>query len=116
MAESDSLKPSEADPVQLALDRTAARVLVGRAGPAYRTATWLKLREDPAPARAAIQAEVDLLSGLGRDLIDGFLLFNTQTRATSKAEYLRRPDLGRKLDEYSCKQIRARCPTERDFQ
>lgn len=116
MAESESLAARETDPVQLALDRTPARVLVGRAGPAYRTATWLKLREDHATARDAIQAEVDLLSGFGRDLIDGFLLFNAQTCVTSKAEYLRRPDLGRRLSEESREHIRARCPTERDFQ
>jgi ethanolamine ammonia-lyase small subunit len=117
MAESDNpLSPREVDPVRVALDRTPARVLVGRAGPAYRTSTWLKLREDHAAARDAVQAEVDLLAAFGPERIAGFLLFNAQTRARSKAEYLRRPDLGRKLSDESRELVRARCPPARDLQ
>jgi hypothetical protein len=37
-----------ADPVEVLRARTPARVLVGRAGPVYRTATQLGLREDQA--------------------------------------------------------------------
>ncbi len=107
---------SPLDPVELALAQTPARVLVGRAGPAYRTSTWLKLREDHAVARDAVQAEVDLLRDFGRERIDGFHLFNANSQATSKAEYLRRPDLGRKLSDDSRELVRARCPTERDLQ
>lgn len=104
------------DPVEAALARTPARVLVGRTGPAYRTATLLKLREDHAAARDAVHAEADLLRDFGPDRIDRFLLFGVQTRATSRAEYLRRPDLGRKLSDESCDLIRARCPAGRDLQ
>jgi ethanolamine ammonia-lyase small subunit len=117
MAESDSSPaPRELDPVQLALDRTPARVLAGRAGPAYRTATWLKLREDHAAARDAVQAEVDLLTAFGQERIASFGLFAAQSCATLKAEYLRRPDLGRRLSDESRELVRARCPVGRDFQ
>jgi ethanolamine ammonia-lyase small subunit len=117
MAESDSSPaPREVDPVQLALDRTPARVLAGRAGPAYRTATWLKLREDHAAARDAVQAEVDLLAAFGTERITGFDLFAVQSCAKTKAEYLRRPDLGRKLAEESRELVRASCPAGRDLQ
>src|SRR5215210_3084125 len=116
MAESDALSPRESDAVRLAIDRTPARVLVGRAGPGYRTATWLKLREDHAAARDAVRAEVDLLSAFGMDRIGGFLLWNAQTRAASKAEYLRRPDLGRSLSDESRELARARCPAGCDLQ
>lgn len=109
-----ALSPSDA--IERALARTPARVLVGRAGPGYRTATWLKLREDHAAARDAVHAEVDLVRDFGRDRIDQFLLFEAQTRVTSKAEYLRRPDLGRKLDDDSRELVRTRCPRERDLQ
>ncbi len=34
--------------------QTPARILTGRAGAAYRTATWLKLRADHAAARDAV--------------------------------------------------------------
>lgn len=107
---------SPLDPVEQALARTPARVLAGRAGPAYRTATWLQLRADHAAARDAVHAEVDLLRDFGRERVDGLLLFNAQTRATSKAEYLRRPDLGRKVSDDSRALIQARCPTGRDLQ
>jgi ethanolamine ammonia-lyase small subunit len=117
MAESDSTRvPCEVDPMQLALDRTPARVLVGRAGPAYRTATWLKLREDHAAARDAVRAEVDLLAAFGPERAAGLGLFAAQSCASSKAEYLRRPDLGRKLAEESRELVRARCPAGRDLQ
>ncbi|MBA4191342.1 MAG: ethanolamine ammonia-lyase [Planctomycetaceae bacterium] len=104
------------NPLELAREHTPARVLVGRAGPAYRTGTWLKLREDHATARDAVQAETDLLSAFGIDRIANYLLFNARTRATSKAEYLLRPDLGRQLDDDSRKLIAERCPTARDLQ
>jgi ethanolamine ammonia-lyase small subunit len=39
-----------------------------------------------------------------------------QSRATSKVEYLRRPDLGRKLADDSRELVGARCPRERDLQ
>jgi ethanolamine ammonia-lyase small subunit len=107
---------SPLDPVELALARTPARVLVGRAGPAYRTATWLNLRADHAAARDAVQAEVDLARDFGAERVAHFELFEVQTRAASKAGYLRRPDLGRKLASHSCGAIRARCPAGCDLQ
>src|SRR5438445_3221243 len=107
---------SQLDAVEQALARTPARVLVGRAGPGYRTATALKLREDHAAARDAVQAEVDLLGAFGPDRIAGFQLFTAQTCATSKAEYLCRPDLGRKLDNDSRALVLARCPAAPQLQ
>lgn len=107
---------SQSDPVEAALARTPARVLVGRAGTAYRTATQLQLRADHAAARDAVHTEIDLLRDFGSDRIANFLLFNAQTRAASKTEYLRRPDLGRRLADDSRDAIRTRCPTGRDLQ
>jgi ethanolamine ammonia-lyase small subunit len=106
---SDNL-PAPLDPVELALAQTPARILVGRSGPGYRTPTWLKLREDHAVARDAVQAEVHLERAFGADRVATFGLFEARTRATSKAEYLRRPDLGRKLSPESLELVRARCP------
>src|SRR5262245_57492326 len=80
--------------VQRVRARTPARILVGRAGPAYRTSTHLELRADHAAARDAVWAEIDLQ----RDL-PGLGLVAVSTRATTKHEYLLRPDLGRQLDD-----------------
>jgi len=112
---SDNL-PSPLDPVERALARTTARVLVGRSGPGYRTATWLKLREDHAAARDAVQAEVDLARDFGADRVAALGLFEVRTQATSKAEYLRRPDLGRKLAPEATERIRTQCPPACAFQ
>jgi ethanolamine ammonia-lyase small subunit len=107
---------SPTGPVSAALARTPARVLAGRAGPGYRTATWLKLREDHAAARDAVRAEINLLAAFGEERIARFLLFNTQTRAESKGEYLLRPDLGRRLADESRELVRTNCPKGCDLQ
>jgi ethanolamine ammonia-lyase small subunit len=111
-----SPREAEPDPVQLALDRTPARVLVGRSGPGYRTTTWLKLREDHAAARDAVQTESDLLADFGADRIADHLLFIVQTQATSKAKFLRRPDLGRRLNDESRQLIVSHCSSGVDLQ
>ncbi len=111
---SEALSPL--DPVERALARTPARVLVGRAGPAYRTSTLLQLRADHAAARDAVRAEVDLARDFGAERVERFGLFEARTRAASKAEYLRRPDLGRKLAPESGELVRANCPAGADLQ
>src|SRR5215472_1685991 len=90
--------------------RTPARILVGRAGPSYRTATQLELRRDHAAALDAVHAEVDMQRDLGADLVARFQLFEVRTRARSKEEYLLRPDLGRRLDDAAQETIRTECP------
>src|SRR5437870_10688220 len=109
-------RPSDADLLAALQARTPARVLVGRAGPAYRTATQLALRCDHAAARDAVHAEIDLPRDLGADLVRHFGLFEVATRATSKQQYLMRPDLGRQLDEPAKAALRQRCPTGADLQ
>src|SRR5579859_6878004 len=90
--------------------RTPARILVGRAGPSYRTATQLELRRDHAAALDAVHAEIDMQRDLGADLVRQYRLFEARTRAGSKEEYLLRPDLGRKLDDAARESIRQECP------
>ena len=45
-------------------ERTPARLMEGRSGASYRTATQLQLRADHAAARDAVQAELDLIAHL----------------------------------------------------
>lgn len=108
------LSPADTDPLAGLLARTPARVLAGRAGPGYRTATWLQLRADHAAARDAVYAELDL-AGLGA-LVQEHGLFVVNTRATTRAEYLTRPDLGRRLDDDARARIVAECPPGADVQ
>jgi ethanolamine ammonia-lyase small subunit len=96
--------------------RTPARVLVGRSGPAYRTATQLALREDHATAVDAVHAEIDLRADFPPEFSARWELFAVQTRARTKTEYLMRPDLGRRLDDDAQAEIVKRCPVGVDLQ
>jgi ethanolamine ammonia-lyase small subunit len=96
--------------------RTPARLLVGRAGAAYRTGTQLELREAHAAARDAVWAELDIAAGFGAEFVRRWELFEVGTRAAHKDEYLLRPDLGRQFDEASRELIRERCEAGCDLQ
>jgi ethanolamine ammonia-lyase small subunit len=96
--------------------RTPARILVGRAGPAYRTETQLQLREDHAAARDAVRAELDLQAAFGADFVERWKLFEVGTRASSKDEYLQHPSQGRAFSDASRAEIARRCAAERDLQ
>jgi ethanolamine ammonia-lyase small subunit len=96
--------------------RTPARVLAGRTGAAYRTGTHLELRQAHAAARDAVCAELDFKENLGAEFVEHWNLFAVATMAVSKDEYLRRPDLGRRLDEHARSQLAARCPAQADLQ
>jgi ethanolamine ammonia-lyase small subunit len=87
-------------------EQTPARLMEGRSGASYRTATQLQLRADHAAARDAVQAELDLGGNLGQEFVERWQLFEVSTRAKSKAEYLLRPDLGRTFDEAARAAIR----------
>ena len=96
--------------------RTSARILVGRAGPAYRTGTQLQLRGDHAAARDAVRAELDVNAAFGAEFVERWKLFEVWTRATSKDEYLQHPSLGRAFNDASRTEIVRRCAAERDVQ
>jgi ethanolamine ammonia-lyase small subunit len=96
--------------------RTPARVLADRSGAAYRTATQLQLRQDHAAARDAVRAEFDLKRDLGAGFLEQWKLFIVSTMAASKEEYLRRPDLGRRLDENAQGVLAAHCAPNADLQ
>src|SRR6202790_3495120 len=84
---------------------TPARLLVGRAGAAYRTETQLQLREDHAAARDAVRAELDMNAAFGAEFVDRWKLFEVRTRASSKDEYLQHPSLGRAFSDASRTEI-----------
>src|SRR6266849_9010742 len=87
--------------VRLVRARTPARLLVGRAGAAYRTTTQIGLRKAHAAARDAVRAELNLERDFGAAFVERWNLCEVSTQATNKDEYLLRPDLGRCLGEDS---------------
>jgi ethanolamine ammonia-lyase small subunit len=85
--------PADPAAVRRALERTPARIAVGRTGTRYRTNTLLRFRADHALARDAVLSEVpgELLGRLG--------LFEVRSQAQDKREFLARPDRGRQLGD-----------------
>ena len=80
---------------------TPARVALGRAGASLPTQALLGFTLDHARARDAVHAAFDparLVAGLGAL---GLPALTVQSRAASRQDYLRRPDLGRRLDAAS---------------
>lgn len=96
--------------------RTPARILVERAGASYGIGTQLELRADHAVALDAVRAELDLARDFSPEFVAQRNLFQVQTLAASKQEYLLRPDLGRKLSDEAREMIAARCPAKCDVQ
>ena len=96
--------------------RTPARVLVDRAGAAYKTGTQLELRAAHASARDAVRTEFDLERDLGAEFVQQWKLFAVSTKAADKDEYLLRPDLGRQLNQAGCDLILQRCLPQPDLQ
>ncbi len=80
---------------------TAARIALGRAGNSLPTDEILRFGLAHARARDAVHVplDVDVLDASLR--ADGWSTLRVRSRATDRACYLRRPDLGRRLDEAS---------------
>ena len=86
--------------------RTPARLLVGQAGPAYRTETQLQLRLDHAAARDAVHAELDSA------WLALMKLPELRTEAETHTEFLLRPERGRRFRAESRKQLAVSFPKE----
>jgi ethanolamine ammonia-lyase small subunit len=82
---------------------TSARIALGRAGGSWRTQTLLEFRLAHAQARDAVGKafEPDFLEAQLR--LSGCETMQLSTAAHSKALFLKRPDLGRRLSEDSRK-------------
>ncbi|XDD50587.1 ethanolamine ammonia-lyase subunit EutC [Leptospira sp. WS92.C1] len=76
---------------------TTARIGLGRSGVAVPTKSVLQFRLDHAKARDAVWAEADF--NLLFDFLEGmgFSFVEIKSKASSREEYLVRPDLGKKV-------------------
>mgnify|MGYP001791044948 CR=1 FL=1 len=87
---------------------TVARVALGRVGGSLTTEQLLQFRKDHALARDAVWADLDIermvttLDTLTSDVIV------VSSQATDRQAYIKRPDLGRKLDDTSEKELKGR--------
>ncbi len=80
---------------------TPARIALGRAGGSLPTAAWLDFQLGHAMARDAVHQSLEIAPLQAEIMRLGCESSVVQTRATDRAAYLRRPDLGRRLDEES---------------
>jgi ethanolamine ammonia-lyase small subunit len=87
---------------------TPARLALGRAGAGMPTDEILRFGWAHAMARDAIHAalDVDALEAALRG--EGWEVLRARSRVTDRTAYLRRPDLGRQLDDGDAQALRAR--------
>ncbi|WP_026678000.1 ethanolamine ammonia-lyase subunit EutC [Fictibacillus gelatini] len=95
--------PKEKEQLLDACKKTPARIGIGRAGVRPKTKTLLKFRLDHAAAVDAVYGEVT------EQLLEKMNWFSVQTMVQNQEEYIRRPDLGRKLSEEAKKKISETC-------
>lgn len=81
-------------------DYTNARVTLGRVGHSLPTKALLAFQLDHARARDAVQRELGMLP---------VEAITVESAAQGRAEYLRRPDLGRQLNPQSAEKIADAC-------
>lgn len=106
----DTPNPANEEEFRRLRAKTPARLGVWRAGPRYRTNTYLRFRADHATAMDAVFTDVpeELVTELG--------LFPVETLCTSKDMYLTRPDLGRRFSPETVAAIKQHCVANPDVQ
>ena len=97
----------EPDPWTALRAFTPARIALGRTGASQPTDALLAFSLAHAQARDAVHAPLDIAS-LSNELLDaGFDILSVHSQATDRHQYLRRPDLGRRLDDASRERLQA---------
>ncbi len=103
-------KPLKPDVLRALMSTTSSRMGIGHAGPRYRNIPQFIFWADHAITQDALFKEIDPA------LLKQFNLFEVQTQASSRQEYLLRPDLGRKLSDAARKTLEEKCVKNPDVQ
>jgi ethanolamine ammonia-lyase small subunit len=96
-ATSRAAGPTPADPWTELRRHTPARLALGRAGTSLPTPEVLRFAAAHAAARDAVHLPLDVDALLAELRAHGLEAASVASRAASRAEYLTRPDLGRRL-------------------
>jgi ethanolamine ammonia-lyase small subunit len=94
----------QADPWSTLKSRTSARIALGRSGGSLPTEACLAFAADHADARDAVYSDWNVPS-LQEALRQPLIFLHSQ--AVDRDTYLKRPDLGRRLDAPSADQLRS---------
>lgn len=97
----------EADPWEVLRNFTPARIALGRAGNSLPTEVLLDFGLAHAQARDAVHVSLPIPEILQRLATVGWESMVVHSAAAGRNEYLRRPDLGRRLDEATRALLRA---------
>lgn len=89
------------DPWSKLRQHTPARIALGRAGGSLPTAELLAFASDHADARDAVYSELNVDSLTDSLSTLNLPILSLRSRAADRQTYLKRPDLGRRLDEES---------------
>ncbi|PWA13059.1 ethanolamine ammonia-lyase [Pueribacillus theae] len=95
--------PIHPDELMNLVNKTPARIGIGRAGLRPKTKTWLKFRFDHAAAVDAVYGHVD------EEILKKLNLFSVNTKVDDKEVYIRRPDFGRKLSDEAKQLLEQKC-------
>ena len=94
-----------ADPWAELRRHTPARIALGRAGSSLPTAELLRFNAAHAQARDAVHLPLNT-AALAADLAAaGLATLQVRSQASHREQYLRRPDLGRRLDAASATRL-----------
>ena len=85
---------------------TNARIALGRAGSSLPTAPLLAFELSHAQARDAVHQPLDVAALHASLRASGFDTLDVESAAPDREHYLRRPDLGRKLNDESAARLR----------
>lgn len=99
--------PPPPDPWAVLRAHTPARIGLGRSGHSLPTAEVLAFAAAHAQARDAVHTPLDVPALHAALQADGWTTQPLASRATDRATYLRRPDLGRRLDTASADALAA---------
>lgn len=106
------VNPIDPEGLRALMATTPTRIGVGRAGPRPRTAALLLFQADHGVTQDALFQEVNpkLLEEMGLFVIE------SQVSSSNRQEYLKRPDLGRKLTDEAKRILNERCVKKPDVQ
>jgi ethanolamine ammonia-lyase small subunit len=96
-----------ADPWSALRAHTPARLALGRAGLSLPTEELLRFSAAHAQARDAVHLPLDAAVLTAELEADGFAVRCLRSRAANRETYLRRPDLGRRLDPADAQALQA---------
>ncbi len=103
-------KPAHPEQLRELREKSTGRIGIWRAGPRYRTESYLRFRADHAAAMDAVFQDVP------SEMLERMGLLQIKTLCESKDEYLTRPDRGRMFSDETLEQIKKHCKLNPDVQ